>query len=195
MTQAPASARQRMPYDARHAQLLDAAREFIREEGSDALTLARLADRAGVTKPLVYQHFGTKAGVLVELYRGFKTRTHVALDEALKTTDDSLPRVARVIADAYIDCIDAESKELPGVGGALSGSAELELLRQEADVAFSARCRAALQPFTADGDVTDAALYAILGAADGIARALVLERITFDQGREALTKVVVGVTR
>lgn len=192
MTETLAASRPRMSHDARHAQLLACARDLIRDEGSDALTLARLAERAGVTKPLVYQHFGAKAGVFVELYREFKTRTHVALDEALAHGGTGLAEVAQIIADAYIDCIDDESAELPGVSGALSGSPELELLRQEADAAFSARCRAALQPFAPDGRVTDAALYAILGAAEGIARALVLEKIAFAESKEALAKIVVS---
>lgn len=190
MSQSVVGARRRLSYEQRHAQLLDTAREFLREEGSDALTLARLAESAGVTKPLVYQHFGTKAGVLVELYGEFKTRTHVALDTALENAEASLPEVARIIADSYIDCIDEESTELPGVGGALSGSTELEVLRQEADVAFSARCRTALEPFAADGAVSEASLYAILGAAEGLTRALMLEKVTFDQARQALAAVV-----
>lgn len=193
MSTVPAGTRQRMSYDQRHAQLLDAARDFIREEGSDALTLTRLGDHAGVTKPLVYQHFGTKAAVLVELYREFKARTHESLEASLETESQSLHDVANIISDAYIGCIDQESTELPGVGGALSGSAELEELRQEADVAFSSRCRKALQAFAPDQRVTDASLHAILGAADGLARALVLEKITFEEARRALAKVVVGV--
>lgn len=193
MNDPSAGARQRMSYADRHVQLLDAAREFIRQEGSDALTLARLADRAGVTKPLVYQHFGTKAGVLVELYGEFKTRTHVALDAALCSSSDDLAEVSRVIADAYIDCIDAESTELPGVGGALSGSPELEELRESADAAFSERCKRALDQFAENGSVSDAALYAILGAADGIARAIVLGRISSSEGRTALAKAIAGV--
>lgn len=193
MSETASTPRKRMSYDDRHAQLLDAAREFIREQGSDALTLARLAEYAGVTKPLVYQHFGTRPAVLVELYREFKGRTYVALDAALGSGDATLPEAARIIADAYIDCIDAESTEVPGVGGALSGSAELEQLRQEADDAFSARCRAALEPFTEKGELPEASLHAILGAAEGIARAIVLGRIASEQGRIALAKVVAGV--
>lgn len=185
--------RRRMSRVERREQLLDAARELIRSEGADSLTLARIADRAGVTKPLVYQHFGTKAAVLAELYRGFKVRTHEALDTALAETPSNLNQVSRVIADAYIDCIDAESTEIPGVGGALSGSAESERIREEADRAFSARCRTALERFTSEGTVPDAALYAILGAAEGIARALVLGRIPFEDGRETFAKVVAGV--
>lgn len=193
MSEPVTAPRKRMPYPERHAQLLDAARELIREEGSDAVTLARIAEHAGVTKPLVYQHFGTRPAVLVELYHEFKQRTYDLLDASLHDRDLELPEVAQIIADAYIDCIDAESTELPGVGGALSGSAELEQLRQEADAAFSARCRAALSPFTANGEVSDAALHAILGAADGIARAILLEKVSFEEGKKALASAVLGV--
>jgi AcrR family transcriptional regulator len=193
MAETTVTSRKRMPHAERHAQLLDAARELIREEGSDAVTLARIADRAGVTKPLVYQHFGARPAVLAELYQGFKQLTYDRLDASLGNADLGLPEVARIIADAYIDCIDAESTELPGILGALSGSSELEELRQDADEAFSARCRAALTPFSAQGRVSDAALHAILGAADGIARAIVLEKVGFAEGKEALAAVVAGV--
>ena len=193
MTETTVTSRKRMTRAERHAQLLDAARELIREEGSDAVTLARIADRAGVTKPLVYQHFGTRPAVLAELYQGFKQLTYDRLDASLGDAELDLPEVARIIADAYIDCIDAESTELPGILGALSGSSELEELRQDADEAFSVRCRAALTPFSAKGRVSDAALHAILGAADGIARAIVLEKIGFAEGKEALAAVVAGV--
>ncbi|WP_272947828.1 hypothetical protein [Rothia halotolerans] len=39
----------------------------------------------------------------------------------------------------------------------------------------------------------DAALHAILGAADGLARVIVLEKIGFAEGKEALGAVVAGV--
>ncbi|MGD7003835.1 TetR/AcrR family transcriptional regulator [Corynebacterium halotolerans] len=193
MSQNDSAPRQRLPRAERRAQLLQAARELIREQGSDALTLAVLAEHAGVSKPVTYQHFGTRSAVLAELYREFKARTHTALDVSLRSAPDSLPEVARIIAAAYIDCIDEEETELPGIVGALSGSTELEKARDAADTAFSTRCRTALEPFTRDGNLPPAALHAILGAADAIARAIVLEQITPAEGKVALAKTVAGV--
>lgn len=43
-------------------------------------------------KPLVYQRFGTKAGVLVELYGEFKARTHVAWTPPSRTRRRACPR-------------------------------------------------------------------------------------------------------
>lgn len=60
-------------------------------------------------------------------------------------------------------------------------------------MAFSARCREALEPFSPTGDVTEAARQAILGAADGIARAYILGTVPLEDGRAALAKVVAAV--
>ncbi|HAC69990.1 MAG TPA: TetR family transcriptional regulator, partial [Pseudomonas sp.] len=49
--------------------MLETARFIAREEGADRLTLGHLAVRAGVSKPVVYEHFGTRSGLLIELYR------------------------------------------------------------------------------------------------------------------------------
>lgn len=198
MSPATTGPRRRLSYDDRHAQLLESARGFLRQEGVDALTPARLAEHAGVTKPLIYQHFGTRSGILVELYREFKGRTYDKLDAAADAaaadaSSATLESTAQLIADSYLDCIDEESAAVPGVSGALSGSPELEQLRQEADVAFSARCRTALEPYSGSGEITEAAMQAILGAADGIARAYILGTVPLDDGRAALAKVVAAV--
>jgi len=37
----------------------------MQTEGSEALTLARVGDAAGVSKPVVYDHFTTRHGLLI----------------------------------------------------------------------------------------------------------------------------------
>ena len=54
------SPRRRLSRDERQRQLLEVAWRLVREEGTEALTLGRLAEQAGVTKPVVYDHFGTR---------------------------------------------------------------------------------------------------------------------------------------
>ncbi len=46
----------------RRAELLDAATVAIREHGPDA-SMAEIAEAAGITKPILYRHFGDKAGL------------------------------------------------------------------------------------------------------------------------------------
>lgn len=48
--------------------LLAAARTILEEEGFDALTMGRVAERAGVTRRSVYLHFGSPTGLVDELF-------------------------------------------------------------------------------------------------------------------------------
>lgn len=182
--------RKRMSKADRHAQLLDIAQELIRVDGSDALTLARIAERAGVAKPLVYHHFGTRAAVLAELHRAFDERQHAALDAALATSPGNLNTVAQTIADAYVGCALSEGTELPGLIAALAGSPELERLRRDADQTFGSKCRKALLPFARSGEIPDAAIHAILGAADGVARAVIAGEISAEDAHAALAAAI-----
>jgi AcrR family transcriptional regulator len=72
--------RRRLARDARLRQLLDAAWRVVREEGTEALTLGRLAEQSGVTKPVVYDHFGTRSGLLAALYQEFDARQTAIMD-------------------------------------------------------------------------------------------------------------------
>src|SRR5581483_6732579 len=96
--------RRRLPREERHRQLMDVAWQLVREEGTEALTLGRLAEQAGVTKPVVYDHFGTRAGLLAALYRDFDARQNALMDSALQAGEPTLAGRAGVIASAYVDC-------------------------------------------------------------------------------------------
>lgn len=50
------------------AALLDATRELISERGFDALTMAAVAERAGVSRRSVYLHFATRAELVTALF-------------------------------------------------------------------------------------------------------------------------------
>ena len=188
----PASARRRLSRPERRAQLLDAARDLIRDAGTDGFTLGRLADRAGVTKPLVYDHFGDRAGVFAELYREFEARQRRALAAALAEAEPQLPAVAGLVAGAYIDCCLAEGRELADVVAALSGSPALAAVRREAEDAYLAMCRDALEPFT--GPMDAAGLQAVIGAGDALARAALAGRISAGHARGTLARVLLAVS-
>lgn len=72
------------------AALLRAARELIEQDGFAALTMAAVAERAGVSRRAVYLHFATRTELLGALYR------------SLGETDD----LARSL-QAVWDCPDA----------------------------------------------------------------------------------------
>jgi len=55
--------RVRMTAQQRRAQLLDVARALFAERGFEATSIEEIAHRAGVSKPIVYEHFGSKEGI------------------------------------------------------------------------------------------------------------------------------------
>ena len=55
--------RVRMTGQQRRTQLLDVSRTLFSERGFDATSIEEIANRAGVSKPVVYEHFGGKEGL------------------------------------------------------------------------------------------------------------------------------------
>lgn len=62
-----ASSRRRLTADQRRSQLFAVALELFAERGYEATTMDDIAERAGVTKPLLYQHFSSKRALYLEL--------------------------------------------------------------------------------------------------------------------------------
>ncbi len=115
----------------RRRQLLDTARLIVRAEGADRLTLGHLAVRAGVSKPVAYDHFATRSALLIALYRAIDMEQASALRAALTDGKRSLAETAAVLAAAYVHCSADTSGEWHAVGAALAGSAEKDAVYQE----------------------------------------------------------------
>ncbi|WP_219405671.1 TetR/AcrR family transcriptional regulator [Pseudomonas sp. Colony2] len=183
--QSPAP-RRRLSRDDRLRQLLDVAWQLVREEGTDALTLGHLAELAGVTKPVVYDHFGDRAGLLAALYEDFDARQNQVFAAAIEASEPTLDDRAWVIASCYVDCVLLQGREIPGVIAALAGSPELEAIKREYDVIFLGKCRDALAPFAVDGVIGQPGLRAMLGAADALSHAAASGEISPLEAQEEL---------
>lgn len=195
-TQAPTSGkRRRLSKEQRLAQLLDVSWRLIADEGTDALTLGRLAGAAGITKPTVYDHFGTRHGLLAALYRDFDVRQSRIIDAAIAASKPSLKDKARVIASSYVECVMAEGREIPGVLAALDGSPELALLKRQCQEGFLEKCRDALTPFAGPQGLPVAGLWAMLGAADSVSCAAVSGAITHAEACDELYEIIVSLVR
>jgi AcrR family transcriptional regulator len=59
--------RQRLPAALRRSQLLDVALQQFARNGFHGTSMEDIADAAGVTKPVLYQHFGSKRTLFLEL--------------------------------------------------------------------------------------------------------------------------------
>ena len=195
MTEAdsPAQPRRRLSREDRNRQLLDVAWQIIRAEGTDALTLGYLAEKAGVTKPVVYDHFTTRSGLLAALYRDFDTRQTAVMDAAIDNCPPKLIDTATVIATAYVDCVLLQGNEIPGVIAALGSTPELEKIKRDYEVIFLEKCRSVLQPLAAGGEITQAALRAMLGAAEALSNAAASSEISAEQAKDELFATIIAM--
>ncbi|MDA8340818.1 MAG: helix-turn-helix domain containing protein, partial [Actinomycetota bacterium] len=57
----------RLPAEQRRSQLFEVALLLFAERGYSATTMDDIAEAAGVTKPLLYQHFDSKRALYLEL--------------------------------------------------------------------------------------------------------------------------------
>ncbi|RMX04222.1 TetR/AcrR family transcriptional regulator [Corticibacter populi] len=195
MTSAPArpATRQRLPREQRARQLLDAAWALVRDEGSDALTLGRLAEAAGVTKPVVYDHFGTRNGLLLALYQDFDRRQTAIIDAAIAAARPTLEAKAQVIACRYVACVLTQGREIPGVLAALGGSPELAAVKRQYQRAFIEKCQVILAPFSGPQGIAPASLWAMLGAADALSDTAIAGDITEEQARDELAQTILAM--
>jgi AcrR family transcriptional regulator len=58
-----------MSASARREQVLDAAMEIVSTEGFQGVSIQSVARRAGITRPIVYEHFGSLHGLLDALVK------------------------------------------------------------------------------------------------------------------------------
>jgi AcrR family transcriptional regulator len=88
----------RLPRDQRRIQLLDAASEVFASKGYHAAAMDEIADAAGVSKPVLYQHFPSKLELYLALLDQSCDRLVEVLEEALSSTDDNANRVNATVA-------------------------------------------------------------------------------------------------
>ena len=99
----------RLPRGARRLQLLGAAREVFVAQGYHAAAMDEIAERAGVSKPVLYQHFPSKRDLYLALLEQHTDELVAATREALASTTDNKQRVAATMG-AFFAFIDSESE-------------------------------------------------------------------------------------
>lgn len=185
--------RRRLSREERYRQLVETAWQLIGKEGTEALTLGRLAERSGVTKPVVYDHFETRLGLLAALYKDYDARQNALMDQALRTCAPTLAEVSRVIASSYVRCVMRQGREIPGIIAALAGSPQLEEIKREYESAFIEKCRCVLSPYAPGHKISTASLWAMLGAANGLSYAAAQGEISTAQAEDELRTLIVAM--
>ncbi|MFX4272910.1 TetR/AcrR family transcriptional regulator [Propionibacteriaceae bacterium Y1685] len=91
----------RLPRDQRRSQLLDAAAEVFTTKGFHAAAMDDIAEIAGVSKPVLYQHFSSKLELYVDLVDQSCERLLSIIRAALSTTEVNRDRVVATMGGFY----------------------------------------------------------------------------------------------
>src|SRR5581483_10125586 len=95
----------RLPRPARRRQLLGAAQEVFVAQGYHAAAMDEIAERAGVSKPVLYQHFPGKLDLYLALLDEHCESLIQSVRSALASTTDNKQRV-RATMDAYFAYVE-----------------------------------------------------------------------------------------
>ena len=91
----------RMPKDQRRVQLLDAANDVFTTRGYHASAMDDIAEAAGVSKPVLYQHFSSKLDLYLALLDRSCERLVEVVSDSLASTQDNAERVTAAIGAFY----------------------------------------------------------------------------------------------
>ncbi|MGA8048351.1 MAG: TetR/AcrR family transcriptional regulator [Dermatophilaceae bacterium] len=99
---------QRLPRSARRAQLLEAAQAVFAAAGYHAAAMDDIADRAGVSKPVLYQHFPGKLDLYLALLDQHCTTLESLVRDALHAPAESARTKVFAAIEAYFDFVARE---------------------------------------------------------------------------------------
>src|SRR4051794_9171031 len=100
----------RMTAADRREQLLDVTKALVAERGFHAVSIEAVARRAGITRPIVYGHFGDLAGLLEALVEREAARALAQLAAILPTDLDAGDSQAKLLAamEGYLRAAQAD---------------------------------------------------------------------------------------
>jgi AcrR family transcriptional regulator len=99
----------RLPRDERRAILLSAALEVFTAAGYHSAAMDEIADRAGVSKPVLYQHFPSKLDLYLAVLDVHIDSLVFEIQKAISSTPDNAKRVRATVV-AYFNFIEQEGE-------------------------------------------------------------------------------------
>lgn len=99
----------RLPRNARRAQLLAAAQDVFAANGYHAAAMDEIAERAGVSKPVLYQHFPGKLELYLALLEMHVDELIMRITDAMESTTDNKLRVRNAVG-AFFEFVDGENQ-------------------------------------------------------------------------------------
>jgi AcrR family transcriptional regulator len=100
---------ERLRADERRERLIDIARQLVIEQGPNDITIGTVADRADVTRALVYKHFDNKHDLLLTVYRREAKLLDKQIRRMVEAAPPGLESKLRSFIAAAIDAVDAHA--------------------------------------------------------------------------------------
>ena len=162
----------RVPRAVREKQLLDHAEELLITHGYGGFSIEELCRAASVSRPIVYEHFGSKDGVYLACVRRIRAEFERSMLESAADRPDLLTTLERG-ADAWFSILERDPRRWSLVYGgapALVGPLADELA--ELRNATVEKIAAAAMPFVpgADPERVAAWAHAVSGAGEQLGR-------------------------
>jgi len=130
--------RQRLPVAERRTLIVEAAGRLFGERGYEGTRIDEIAAAAGVTKPIVYRHFGSKRDLYLSLLD--RHRDDLAGFVASMPTEGSTEERLRSVLETWLDYVEARSYAWKMLFRDAGGGPEIAARRRE----VHARARAVL---------------------------------------------------
>ncbi|GAA2041803.1 TetR/AcrR family transcriptional regulator [Catenulispora yoronensis] len=170
----PAPRRKRMPRAEREQQILAAAEEVFAERGFQATSMDEVSLRVGVSKPMLYEYFTSKEGLLLACVARIRADLHTATLEAVAKAEADGPRaVLEAGLEAYFDFADRHGRAwavLLNESVIIAGPAEeaIEAIRGQQTLLI----QSALSRWLPSASPERVAVYAhgLIGASERVAR-------------------------
>jgi len=124
-------ARRRLAPARRAEQLLDVAERLFAEQDYGSTSIEQIAVAAGVTRPVVYDRFGSKDGIYLACLRRARTQLEESMFTAMAGLEPG-PDQLRRGAEAYFGFVESNPQRwrvLFGGGAAVSGAIAEEAVR------------------------------------------------------------------
>jgi AcrR family transcriptional regulator len=183
----------RLSWDERHRQLIQVALGHVRREGADRLTLIKVAEEAGVTKPLVYKHFRSREGLLIELCLEIDEIQRTQLKRLHEDPKADLRKLAASVSRSYVECYAKSNGEWLAVYAVMKSSPELAAIQQDLFDKHVDVLIALFGPKTRlDAQRLRLICVGLIGAAETISAQLNRDGITVTTAVETLTTLFVS---
>ena len=169
----------RLPAAARRRQLLDSALEVFATSGFHATSMNDVAEAAGVTKPVLYQHFTSKRDLFLELLHDVGDQLGAAILTAASTASGPRQQVEAGFA-AYFRHVDGNRNAftvLFGSGARVDSEFTEAVRRVEAAIAESV---ATLIHADVDEVHRRTIAYGVVGLAESTSRHWIAEDLDLD---------------